>query len=81
MYKELNMLNFSILVNGRWGEWSSWSDCSVSCGIGERSATRSCDNPPPINGGLHCSADGSMNEKTRQCLNPPCASKSSFLLV
>uniref|UniRef100_A0A915K6N0 Uncharacterized protein n=1 Tax=Romanomermis culicivorax TaxID=13658 RepID=A0A915K6N0_ROMCU len=28
-----------------WGEWSLWSDCTVSCGGGERSRTRACPIP------------------------------------
>ena len=41
-------------VNGHWSLWSAWSTCSVTCGKALRQRTRSCDNPPPSNGGLTC---------------------------
>ena len=48
------------LVDGAWGHWLSWSDCSVSCGGGRRNKSRNCDNPLPDAGGLLCpSTDGS----------------------
>ena len=37
-------------VDGNWGDWSGWTDCSVTCGTGTRSRTRFCDDPPPSNG-------------------------------
>jgi len=43
------------LVNGGW---SSWSACSVSCGVGV--LTRTCTNPAPACGGAGCSGASSM---------------------
>jgi len=40
--------------DGAWGEWSPWSECSRTCGIGAASSSRTCDNPMPENGGSYC---------------------------
>lgn len=32
-------------VNGGWGQWSTWSHCSRTCGTGVQSAERECNNP------------------------------------
>ena len=37
-----------------WGDWSSYSPCSKTCGGGEKERTRQCDNPTPSNGGAGC---------------------------
>ncbi|XP_074547063.1 complement component C7-like [Halichoeres trimaculatus] len=38
------------VIHGGWSCWSSWGSCSG----GQRSRTRSCNNPTPSRGGLHC---------------------------
>ena len=47
-------------VNGNWGAWSEFGSCSVTCGTGEQSRTRQCNNPPPANGGDNC--EGKITE-------------------
>ncbi|CAC5422950.1 HMCN [Mytilus coruscus] len=44
-------------VNGDWSEWKVWSLCSSSCGSGNRTRTRLCDNPPPSYGGGYCNGN------------------------
>ncbi|KXJ15604.1 Thrombospondin-1 [Exaiptasia diaphana] len=52
---------------GGWGQWSSWSRCSVICGTGIRRRTRNCDNPPPgSKGNEDCESDGRCNNVCRQ---------------
>lgn len=41
-------------IDGAWGPWGAWSDCSTKCGGGFRIRRRKCDNPTPQNGGLDC---------------------------
>uniref|UniRef100_A0A8C7YZD5 ADAM metallopeptidase with thrombospondin type 1 motif, 1 n=1 Tax=Oryzias sinensis TaxID=183150 RepID=A0A8C7YZD5_9TELE len=41
-------------VNGGWGLWGPWGDCSRTCGGGVQYSFRSCDNPLPKNGGKFC---------------------------
>ncbi|XP_067662288.1 hemicentin-1-like isoform X1 [Haliotis asinina] len=41
-------------VDASWGNWGAWKACSSSCGPGQRTRSRLCDNPPPQFGGLSC---------------------------
>ena len=41
-------------VNGSWGGWSDWSQCSKSCGGGTEERDRSCSSPAPAHGGEDC---------------------------
>ncbi|KAI5109464.1 semaphorin-5B [Silurus meridionalis] len=41
-------------VKGAWSCWSSWSECSTSCGGGHYQRTRTCSNPAPSNSGDIC---------------------------
>ncbi|XP_048584010.1 A disintegrin and metalloproteinase with thrombospondin motifs 12 isoform X2 [Nematostella vectensis] len=68
-------------VDGGWGQWSNWSECSRSCGGGVSSSERHCDNPRPMNNGKYCigkwrkyrlcnvkeCAVGSIDFRERQC--------------
>ena len=38
-YQPLNLLH---LDDGRWTEWSQWTDCSKTCESGVRNRTKSC---------------------------------------
>jgi len=52
------------LLDGNWGQWTHFTSCSVTCGSGTQTRSRSCDNPAPSAGGLTCI--GSENE-TKNC--------------
>ncbi|KAG7204371.1 hypothetical protein KM043_004815 [Ampulex compressa] len=41
-------------IDGGWGEWGSWSECSRSCGAGVSIVERKCDHPEPAHGGRFC---------------------------
>ncbi|XP_043277591.1 A disintegrin and metalloproteinase with thrombospondin motifs 7-like isoform X2 [Venturia canescens] len=41
-------------IDGGWGEWGSWSECSRSCGAGVSIVERKCDHPEPAHGGKFC---------------------------
>ena len=41
-------------IDGDFGEWEAWGQCSHTCGESFRSRTRKCDNPAPQNGGQGC---------------------------
>ncbi|XP_070597267.1 properdin [Erythrolamprus reginae] len=40
--------------DGNWGSWKPFEACSVTCGVGQLSQKRLCDNPPPKHGGKAC---------------------------
>ncbi|XP_063400308.1 A disintegrin and metalloproteinase with thrombospondin motifs adt-1-like isoform X2 [Mytilus trossulus] len=53
-------------IDGGWssyGTWSSWSVCSVTCGGGKKSRSRSrtCSNPVPNYGGKQCNGNALEN--------------------
>ena len=62
-------VNFCFIykVNGGWGPWTDWNDCPVSCGGGEQTRTRYCNNPEPTCNGTDCSVDGLPSTETQKC--------------
>ena len=61
---------YGIPVNGEWGAWTAWSECSADCGGGSQSRTRECNNPAPSNGGSQCVGDSSGQQNCNQQLCP-----------
>ena len=59
-----------LAIDGKYAEWKE-SECSVTCGGGVRTLTRTCTNPPPSNGGKDCSELGPA-EKTLACNEQEC---------
>ncbi|KAJ1175047.1 hypothetical protein NDU88_000338 [Pleurodeles waltl] len=41
-------------VDGNWGPWSAWGECSRTCGGGVHFSFRDCNDPEPQNGGKYC---------------------------
>jgi len=58
-------------INGDWSGWSSYGSCSVSCGGGTQSRTRTCTNPSAQYGGAACSGSASESQScnTNQCIS------------
>ena len=70
------IFTFIFLAQGGYTEWSEWSECTKSCGVGEKNRTRNCTNPPPANGGLSCVDQGLGDaEETVACNEDLCPSK------
>ncbi|XP_063725815.1 uncharacterized protein LOC134853827 isoform X2 [Symsagittifera roscoffensis] len=44
----------SVYLDGGWSEWSDWSECNVTCGLGSSTRDRHCTQPAPVNDGLFC---------------------------
>ena len=57
----------SVAVNGGWSLWTSWSVCSVTCGSGQRTRQRTCNNPLSSDGGSDCAGDSSDQQT---CTSP-----------
>ncbi|KAB5517168.1 hypothetical protein PHYPO_G00186550 [Pangasianodon hypophthalmus] len=56
-------------VDGNWSPWQPWGECSASCGIGERTRVRFCNNPAPTNKGRPCPGDSTQLSR---CNIQPC---------
>ena len=65
-------------VDGKWKVWSGWSSCSVSCGDGQKSKSRSCTNPAPLYGGRACIGD---KTDVQSCKVKPCPSMSFVTML
>nr|XP_022294190.1 A disintegrin and metalloproteinase with thrombospondin motifs adt-1-like [Crassostrea virginica] len=57
-------------TDGDWSQWTGWNSCSVTCGAGQESRTRSCTHPAPSAGGKSCSGDP---KETQACILHPCS--------
>ena len=60
-------------MDGGWTQWSSWSSCSKTCGVGSRTRTRTCTNPAPVGGGADCVG---TNNRTKSCNEFGCPGKA-----
>ncbi|XP_071118930.1 A disintegrin and metalloproteinase with thrombospondin motifs 6-like [Haliotis cracherodii] len=56
-------------VNGGWGAWSNWGECSRTCGGGVNSSQRECNTPAPKHGGKYCLG---KRKKYMSCNTQPC---------
>ena len=64
-------LNFS--VRGSWSEYGEWSECSVDCGGGTLTRSRTCNNPSPASGIAICEGDA---EQKQSCNTNTCDGKN-----
>lgn len=63
-------INFQ--VDGGFTQWTSFGECSKTCGIGSKTRTRSCTNPSPKHGGEECEG---MSKHNVKCRVKKCAGK------
>ena len=56
-------------VDGGWTDWSSWGDCSATCGAGTKKKYRTCTAPVQLGLGKHCEGEPTNQEqcKTTEC--------------
>ncbi|XP_038026433.1 A disintegrin and metalloproteinase with thrombospondin motifs 6 isoform X4 [Anas acuta] len=60
-------------IDGGWGPWSIWGECSRTCGGGVSSSIRHCDSPAPSGGGKYCLGE---RKRYRSCNTDPCPSEA-----
>ncbi|XP_072094645.1 A disintegrin and metalloproteinase with thrombospondin motifs 8-like [Mobula birostris] len=65
------MVNAKTVVEGSWGLWSPWGECSRSCGGGVQFSFRECNDPVPQNGGKYCEGQRTRYQScnTQECPN------------
>ena len=66
----MSELETLFLVDGGFGPWSDWGDCSKPCnfdGTANQKRTRQCDSPPPSNNGADCIGE---KEELKRCQLP-----------
>jgi hypothetical protein len=58
-------------INGGWSAWTSWGECSKTCGRGTKIRKRYCNNPTPQFNGKMCDGDNIEYEecKIKVCSN------------
>ncbi|XP_045468066.1 A disintegrin and metalloproteinase with thrombospondin motifs 12 isoform X1 [Harmonia axyridis] len=60
-------------VDGGWGEWGAWSECSRTCGAGVSISERKCDHPVPSDGGDFCLG---LRRRYKMCNTEPCSKRA-----
>ena len=63
---------FNSPVDGGFSAWAAFGPCSQTCGGGNQTRSRRCDNPAPAHGGKNC--EGALNE-VKPCKNDLCPGK------
>ena len=72
----LTLVLFMGTVDGQWGPWGLWSECTATCGGGEQQRSRVCRQPSF--GGDECLGDGNQ---IRKCSIQPCEGMLSIFSV
>ena len=58
-----------VVVDGGWGDWTEYGECTETCGVGKQLKSRQCNNPTPQNGGADCTG---ISEDHQECNQEPC---------
>ncbi|XP_076106976.1 uncharacterized protein LOC143075454 isoform X1 [Mytilus galloprovincialis] len=66
----ISVYSFQKDIDGQYGLWTDWGQCTRTCGGGEQYRYRQCNNPPPIGEGAPCKGPG---QQLRPCNNELCS--------
>lgn len=66
---DIEIMNKKVAVQGSWGSWSPWGECSRTCGGGVQFSFRECNEPVPQNGGKYCEG---QRKRYRSCNTQDC---------
>ena len=69
---QFNDVCLTPVVEGTWGAWSDWGPCSVTCGWGVQTRSRTCD------GGEDCPGEKDL---TRNCNTDSCETGRNFFQI
>jgi hypothetical protein len=64
-------------IDGHWGGWKDYSNCSEECGKGKKTRLRECNNPEPENNGKLCFGD---NSESMDCYQTNCPKGNGILI-
>lgn len=56
--------------DGGYTDYSEWGECSVTCGGGQQTRTRTCTSPAPARGGADCVGEASESQSCNPDLCP-----------
>ena len=65
-------------MDGGWGKWGNWKDCTVACGGGNQTRTRVCNLPKPLFGGKNCADNNSKPSYTQRCNENKCIGMENY---
>ncbi|XP_071810204.1 uncharacterized protein [Asterias amurensis] len=61
------------IIDGGWGPWTPYSNCTEPCDGGTQTRSRVCDNPLPENGGQPCSGEATEEKACNTETCPACS--------
>ena len=76
IYIKLNTDGSVPVAADGWYSWSSWQDCSQSCGGGERKRSKIYN--PPVNGGREVPPSGGSNAELEECNTQTCPTHTDY---
>merc|ERR1712001_703267 len=56
-------------VDGNWGSWNAWENCTENCGSGVSNRTRLCNDPLPQFGVANCTGNSTLSEEWNAIVN------------